>query len=207
MSERLKETLVKLAAGPVTERLSAFNPVNALGYFPALLAAAITKTRTLKEQAHNNNRSAARDWLIPGVGTYNWYKRMGAMHNSPEIEQLGIEEKKKDLARRLEDNEQAKVAGSPVTETLSTINPLNLYGGAHIGAITAAFTKTRTLKEQAANNLNSSGLKDLLVPGVGTYNFFKRIGASQRSPGMKKLMLEDKQLELKRKEEDLNYNE
>ena len=42
------------------------------------LAAALTRKRTIEEQAKAENRSGIWSWLVPGKGTYDSWKRLGA---------------------------------------------------------------------------------------------------------------------------------
>lgn len=81
----------------------------------------------------------------------------------------------------------SKQAG-PISETLAFARPDNLLGGA-----AALMTPTRTLAQQANHDANDGmgrTLANLFVPGVGAYNAYKRMGASMRSPEMKKLQLQ-----------------
>ena len=74
-----------------------------------------------------------------------------------------------------------KTAG-PTSEMLGTMfNPLNLYGGNVIGPATAAFTETKTPKEQALTE--DATASNILVPGVAPYRFMKRMGRSAANAG------------------------
>lgn len=81
------------------------------------------------------------------------------------------------------------------SEAFSGLNPLNLYGGAALGGAAALATPTRSLEDQAQHDqLGGLGtaLTNLLVPGVGPYRGFKRLGTSIRGPELKE-MKEDAQ--------------
>jgi hypothetical protein len=45
------------------------------------------------------------------------------------------------------------------------------------GAIAAAITKTRSRGQQKAHDADMSNMAKNLLPGVGSYNFYKRIGS------------------------------
>jgi len=66
-----------------------------------------------------------------------------------------------------------------------------LYGGALAntgGALGAAATKTRPAEDQADEDTDKrSLLKNLLIPGRASYNKWKRVGTSIRSPELKAL--------------------
>jgi hypothetical protein len=95
----------------------------------------------------------------------------------------------------------AEKQAGPVSEYLSSFNPLNWYGGSLAGGGIALATPTRSLKEQAEFDSNDSPLRALtnvLVPGVGPYRGFKRIGAAIRSPEMKAIKTQRTQDKAKR---------
>lgn len=52
--------------------------VNALANLVGMVAAGLTKTRTLEEQREKGDNIGAARYLIPGVATYNMFKGMGA---------------------------------------------------------------------------------------------------------------------------------
>lgn len=82
-----------------------------------------------------------------------------------------------------------KVAG-PISEYVSSVNPLNMYGGGLLGGAAALSTPTRTLAQQAEYDSTDNigrAIANLLVPGKGPYNAYKRTGAAIRSPEMKKV--------------------
>jgi hypothetical protein len=85
---------------------------------------------------------------------------------------------------------QSEKQAGPVSEVLSGFNPLNMYGGSHLGGLAALATPTRSLARQAEYDSNDGMLRALgnvLVPGMGPYNAFKRTGAAIRSPEMRKI--------------------
>jgi len=81
----------------------------------------------------------------------------------------------------------------------SMLNPLNLYGGIQGGGIAALATPTKSLEEQAeqadiqAESPIKTILQNLLIPGVGPYRGFKRLGTSIRGPELKKMQAEKKE--------------
>lgn len=73
-------------AGPISELLSHYNPVNAVALPAAGLAALLTPTRTTAQMAKNDAKSRVlRDLLVPGVGPYNAFKRTGYAWRNPEL--------------------------------------------------------------------------------------------------------------------------
>ena len=208
--------LAEKQAGPVSEYLSGFNPLN--WYGGTILgggAALAMPTRSLKRQAEydssDNALRALANVLVPGMGPYNGFKRIGAGIRSPEMK--GIKARQQlDKARREDEalsringpQEQpapaadvpAKAAGWK-TEAMGTIlNPLNLFGGNYLGSLAAAATPTRTLDEQA--QADNSTWSNLFVPGASTYNYWKRIGAATRSPEMRAMRRKAKMDRLQR---------
>lgn len=82
-----------------------------------------------------------------------------------------------------------KSAG-PISEYLSMMNPLNSMGGGALGGVAALAMPTRSLARQAEyDSTDNAGraLANVLIPGYGAYNAFKRQGAAIRSPEMKKI--------------------
>jgi len=76
------------------------------------------------------------------------------------------------------------------SEFFSQLNPLNWYAGNIAGGGAALATPTRSLQDQARRDeLGGAGtaLANLLIPGVGPYNAFKRLGTSIRGPELKSM--------------------
>jgi len=178
-------------AGWKTELGSMVNPLNLVGPgHVGALSAGFTPTRTLDEQGDADDETWA-NMLIPGRGPYNSYKRLGAMQDSPEMKQMQEDAKRERLQKLIAEAQSGeepveKQAGN-ISEFLSALNPANMYGGSLGGGGAAYATDTRSLKDQAEFDSNDGvarTLANLLVPGVGPYNTFKRLGASIRSPEM-----------------------
>jgi hypothetical protein len=82
-----------------------------------------------------------------------------------------------------------KNAGS-VSETISRANPLNYMGGGALGGLAALLTPTRSLAQQAEYDAGDNMLRavgNVVVPGMGPYNSWKRTGAAIRSPEMNQI--------------------
>lgn len=72
-----------------------------------------------------------------------------------------------------------KTAGV-LSEVGASLNPLNIIGSP-IGAMAAGFTPTRTDAQQAEAEQN--GASNILVPGKGAYNYYKRLGHMAKNEG------------------------
>ena len=59
------------------ESFAHFNPINLIGAPFGALAALINRGRTVDEQAVEEQDKPWKDWLIPGMATYNTLKRLG----------------------------------------------------------------------------------------------------------------------------------
>lgn len=168
-------------AGPTSEWLGInFNPLNALGIPIGGLAALATPTRTPQEQAEAEQNSITNA-IVPGVGPYNFFKRMGRSAANAGGAGYGAL--------------TAEILGGVPSAIAAGLSPLVFDGGKGImvsnaitgglhaanltGALAAAFTKRRTLAEQAAldKNLGRTLLK--FIPGVSQYDFFKRMGSTK----------------------------
>lgn len=187
--QKLK-TLAEKQAGPVSEYLSGFNPLNWYGGSLAGGGIALaTPTRSLKEQAEfdadDNALRALTNVLVPGVGPYRGFKRIGAAIRSPEMKDIKMQRTRDKAKRDLAALEAArgKEAGWKTEALGSIINPINVFGGNHLGALLAATTPTRTLNEQSS--ADDSTWSNLFIPGQAQYNYWKRIGSATRSPEMK----------------------
>lgn len=101
----------------------------------------------------------------------------------------------------------AEKQAGPISETLSVINPLNTYlGGSLLGGGAALAMPTRSLKQQANYDSTDNALRaiaNVLVPGYGPYNAFKRIGAGIRSPEMKAIKADREQDKARRELESI----
>lgn len=87
-----------------------------------------------------------------------------------------------------------KAAGWKSETLLPALNPLNIVGSP-IGALLAALKPTRDTKDQA--KADQEVWKNLLIPGRGSYNQWKRIGYGMRHP---ELLDEGRRLRRERKE-------
>jgi hypothetical protein len=75
-------------AGYYTELAGGLNPFNMLGGTAlGALAALLTPTRSLLEQAHHDKDSFS-NLLLPGKGPYNMAKRVGTSIRGPEFEKI-----------------------------------------------------------------------------------------------------------------------
>ena len=211
-------------AGPVSEYMSSFNPLNMYGGgIAGGLGALVMPTRSLARQAEldstDNLGRALVNVLVPGVGPYRGFKRMGAAIRSPEMKTLrkqrqadklrretsmvaSDEPKQPETAPKNANTPEKKEAGWGSEMVGMTLNPLSLFGGNYIGGLTALGTPTRTLDEQAKSD--EEMLANLFVPGRGAHNYFKRIGAATRSPEMLHLRNKAKQKKLQELEGELN---
>ncbi len=69
-------------------------------------------------------------------------------------------------------------------EILAHVNPIN-WVGAPVGTLAALIDHGRTIDEQAEEEKDAPW-KDWLIPGMATYNIFKRLGVSNRIGDSKK---------------------
>lgn len=187
--QKLK-TLAEKQAGPVSEYLSGFNPLNMYGGSLAGGGIALaTPTRSMKEQAEFDSNDgvlrALTNVLVPGVGPYRGFKRIGAAIRSPEMKDIKMQRTRDKAKRDLAALEAAsgKEAGWKTEMLGSMLNPLNVLGGNYLGAGAAGLTRTRTLNEQSS--ADDSTWSNLFIPGQAQYNWWKRIGSATRSPEMK----------------------
>jgi len=176
------------AAGSVSEYLGHFNPLNMYG--GGLVgggAALLTPTRSMKRQAEFDANDgvlrALGNVLIPGMGPYNMYKRIGAVTRSPEMKQRKARLEQEEAQKKLDALKPAetpeKEAGVYSEAFGSVLNPLSVLSAYPAGAL-AALTRTRTLDEQAKADRET--WKNFLIPGRATYNSWKRLGAGARAP-------------------------
>ena len=190
-----RAAMTEKVAGPVSEVGSVVNPLNLYGGATlGGLAALATPTRSLQQQAEFDSQDGAlralTNILVPGVGAYRGFKRIGAGIRSPEMKAIKAQQlqdkSKRELAALQQahgaDDASAKAAGWKSEMAGIMLNPLNMFGGNILGGAAAAVTPTRTLDEQAA--ADNTIAANLLVPGVASHNHWKRIGAATRSPEM-----------------------
>lgn len=83
LTESIGATAVPIAMSLLTRKKPISNLALRLGYkgsrWSAMLAAALTKRRTWRDQAKSDSEShALRNILIPGAGLYNMLKRLGS---------------------------------------------------------------------------------------------------------------------------------
>lgn len=176
------------SAGWKSEAASAFNPLNlAVGSLLGAGSALATPTQSYDQLAQRSAKDGLlqnlKTMLVPGVGPYQFSKRMGTAIRSPEMKKLREEY----LASKEDEQEEEKEAGWK-SDLAGQFMPQNLlagdklYGAPGIAGIAAALgTPTRTLEEQAKSDVDSSW-KSLLIPGFGAFNDWKRMGTSMRSP-------------------------
>lgn len=199
------------SAGPISEVISGFNPLNMYGgAHLGGLAALAMPTRSLARQAEydstDNPLRALGNALVPGMGPYNAFKRLGAGIRSPEMKQIKARRQADKLKRELEytlpkEEEKAespepkKEAGWKSEMAGIMLNPINWVAN-YPGAAMAAATPTRTLDEQAGADEEIVG--NLLLPGRAAYNHYKRMGATTRSPEMLALQAKAKQRKMQK---------
>lgn len=158
------------------------NPLNVIGNPAAALAAYLTPTRSLKEQAQAD-KSTWSNVLIPGKGAYNRWKRLGTTIRGPEISAARQQLKKKPAAPANDEPEstpmpeaQLKAAGSSqfndfMNKLVNTPAGTEIYfdrlglGGAGIGALAGALSapKGKMLKR----TLLGAGVGGLTGLGAG----------------------------------------
>lgn len=169
-------------SGVTSEYASTYSPLGLLGAPVGALAAAFTPTRTAEEQ-ERAGESGASNLLLPGVGAYNSFKRLGrSAANTPHgYSQVASE----------------VMGGVPGALLGAAALPLGMSSGSEagmqlglgvnaatsiapiIGTIAALATRRRTLKEQEAHDRDPLNMLKNLIPGVGLYNGFKRLGSTK----------------------------
>jgi hypothetical protein len=193
-------------AGYWSEAFGGMNPLNVYGgNLIGSGAALATPTRNMREQAESDE-STWSNLLIPGVAPYNVAKRLGHSIRGPELQEIKARQaaeaehakshmqEEEHREENPEDDEQPKEAGY-WSEQFSMLNPLN-YPALPFAGGAALATPTRNLEEQA--EADKSTWSNLLVPGKGPYNSFKRLGTSVRGPEITKER-EDLKTEKRRK--------
>ena len=183
----------KKEAGWKSEVAGYANPVNWPGIPVAAVAAALTKTRTLREQAEAD-KETWKNILLPGRQQYNIYKREGHSARGPEIkaarealkakteEEAAVASAAIAAVREAKEQGGEKEAGYWTELAGIFINPLLQYGTLAGGA-TAALTKTRDIEGQAKADRET--WKNFLIPGRAGYNVSKRFGHAIRGPEIK----------------------
>ena len=154
---------------------SELNPLNAVGAPIGALAALLTPTRTAEEQSREGP-SGLSNLLIPGVGPYNKFKRLGrSASNSPH----GYTQTAAELATAaLPTGIGAAIASQPGGDS-KTLSGTALAATPLLGAIAALLTNRRTLREQAEHDNSVLGGLSNLIPGAGMYNLLKRYGSTK----------------------------
>ena len=184
-------------SGYKSELASHFMPTNfPFGILGGALAAPFTATQSYddlaKREAKETIMSNLKTLLVPGVGPYQHWKRMGTSIRSPEVKGLQADytqdrdkvkaDENQENQKQLEETFGKKESGWK-SEYLAALNPGNYMPG--IGQlpswIAAGATPTRTMGDQARNDVDNTW-SNALIPFVGPYNQFKRYGTSVRSP-------------------------
>ena len=158
-------------AGAVSEYVGKeYNPFNLLGNPIGTVTAGLTKTRTPKEQ-REAEKADVSNVLVPGKAAYNWFKRLGTVNT--ELNREGA-------PGAYGTTVLETVGQTPALSALGTISPaaaMGVFGASNLAAgLLALSTKTRTKKEQLDYEKSTKDKLMNLIPGVGTYNMFKRIG-------------------------------
>ena len=204
IKRKKEEAKKKKEAGWKSEAASAVNPLNLLGgIVGGSIAAGLTPTKSYDDLARRTARETLKDnlvtMLVPGVGPYQLMKRQGTSIRSPEVQGLKDDYKaEKDKAKNDAKAEKAKAENEKnqsilketfgekesgwKSEALGGFNPVNYVtvGGAP-GVLAAGLAPTRTMKEQAISDVDTT-TANALVPFLGPYNAWKRMGTSIRSP-------------------------
>ena len=167
-------TGIEKASAVTSEYLSGVNPINAVASPFAALAGLLTPTRTEEEQ-EREAPSGVSNALVPGVGAYNYTKRLGHMasraphgyaHTGAEV--LG------GIPSRLA---ISALAGNEPRHQLPA--GLAMIAPEVLGMIAAGITPRRSLKEQREHDTGLLSTAQNLIPGLSTYNLMKRLGASK----------------------------
>ena len=111
------------AGGYWSEAASGINPLNIYGGTPiGSLAAAMTPTRSLAEQAEGDNGgigTVLQNLLIPGVGPYRAMKRLGTSIRGPELQEMQGQDRKK---KKTEKAELAKAGSAILKSAMALFN-------------------------------------------------------------------------------------
>ena len=128
------------------------------------IAAAVSEGETPDNIAKKDKESGVAG-VIPGVGTYRRWKRIGSTTR---------DEKGRPLPG---------AKASMLADVLGRYSPLALVG-APFGAIAAAITDRRSIEEQRQHDRDDMKniLMNILVPGVAEYNYWKRVGSTTNEP-------------------------
>lgn len=190
----------------------------------ALALAAATPTWSKeKTKSYMNTPQGVKNLLIPGLGTYNRYKRIGrAIADQQQAKNSGTNRgKEKDMNKKASYREAYSLLKNSGVVSQDTGIGLNFavpaalaaydrrynsglgtaawgtVGAANlIAAIAALATKTRTEQEQRkASRSVGHTIANLSIPGWATYNRLKRIGQSWK---------EDRDYDKKIKEQNEN---
>ena len=203
LKRKKEEAKKKKEAGWKSEAASFVNPLNLLGgSIGGAITAGLTPTQSYDDLARRTARETLKDnlvtMLVPGVGPYQMLKRQGTSIRSPEVQGLKDDYKaEKDKAKNDAKAEKAKAENEKnqsilketfgekesgwKSEMIGGFNPVNYVTGGAPGVLAAGLTPTRTMKEQAISDVDTT-TANALVPFLGYYNAFKRHGTSIRSP-------------------------
>ena len=187
-------------ADALSDYMSSAGPISGIGSIIGAL-----DTPASEEERADMDRSALRGALLPGVGAYRTERRMkGLLTNdkgntphywaqkfAPTLQSIGLPLILGGIGYSI-----PYMAGARYDKALNKGFATGAGIGAGIGllsnlggAIGAGLTRRRTAKEQK-DYANSSSLKDWLVPGHATYNYWKtmgrNIGDSEERTGTKK---------------------
>lgn len=135
------------------------------------------------EDIRGMNKHPGMAFLIPGLGSYRNLKRRRLLHKL-------VSKKNKHTAQGLILSELASPAlqaglgtalGARVGGGAGALAGFGTMAGANlISALSAAFTKRRSLKDQGRYEDDAHAiLKNLLIPGRGVYNAYKGLGATR----------------------------
>ena len=198
-------------AGIGSETVGALlNPINLLGgNIAGVAAAGVTPTRDIPDQLEADE-SLLANLLVPGMASYNKYKRVGAGNQI-------IKEHTPEASPYL--NAILEATGSlPATMGLaygahklapdSTLaKGLALYGPGILGSVAAILSPARTDEEQSEYE-QSVGRRLLnVIPGVGPYNFIHRLKHALYATGKNYSKTDDLIDRVKRQYADLSDDE
>ena len=163
-------------AGVTSEYASGINPLNILGGPIGGLAAALTPTRTDEEQEEAGT-SGLSNLLIPGVGQYNYMKRLG---HSADKARGGYGAVATELVGGFPAALASGIyAGSNQNSGLAQALNIGVGAAPLVGALSALLTRTRSLDEQKTHDESTAAQLANLIPGVGAYNLMKRLGSTK----------------------------
>ena len=157
--EKMAGVVSEVLGSAGTSSIPYLGPFAALG---GMIGAAATPTYSDKEM--KESQKAIGTNFIPGIGTYRLFKRLGWTG-------------KKGQEMTEKTSELKKEAGVVSEFVGSAVNPLSLIA-TPISAIAAAATPTYSDKE--FKEAHKAVASNILVPGMATYRYWKRLGYSQK---------------------------